>query len=117
MPGGQRVQHAARVAQARDACAVQQVRVDARHLRRDVGAHAQHAPGQLVHQLEGLQVEVVAGAGQQRLQVLEQRRHHQLVAVRVEQIEDAPAQRSIRRASAGRMSSMYSGRSQRRMGQ
>ena len=40
-----------------------------------------HAAGQLVDQLEGLQVDVVPGAGQQRLEVLQQRRHHQFVAV------------------------------------
>ena len=38
-------------------------------------------PLQLVDQLEGLQVERLAGAGEQRLDVLEQRRHHQLEAV------------------------------------
>ena len=40
---GQRLQHAAGVAQARHARAVKQMGVDARHLRSDVGAHAQHA--------------------------------------------------------------------------
>ncbi len=49
--------------------------------------------GQLIDQLEGLQVQVVAGAGEQRLEIFEQRRHHQLVAVDLEQVEDAPAQR------------------------
>ena len=93
MPGGQGVQNAARVAQARDARAVEQVRVDARHLRGDVRAHPQQPARQLIDQLEGLQVQIVAGAGEQRLQILEQRRHHQLVAVRLEQIEHAPAQR------------------------
>ena len=92
------VQHAAAIAQARDALAVQQMRVDARHLRRDVGAHAHHAAGELVHQLEGAQVQVVAGAGQQRLQVLEQRRHHQLVAVHAEQLQQPRAQRIRSRA-------------------
>ena len=40
-----------------------------------------HAARQLVDQLEGLQVERFAGAGEQRFQVLEQRRHDQLVAI------------------------------------
>jgi hypothetical protein len=50
------VQHRAAVAQAGDAAAVEQVGVDARHLRRGVGAQAQGAARELVDQLEGLQV-------------------------------------------------------------
>jgi hypothetical protein len=79
--GRPRVQHAAAVAQPRLALAVEKVRVDARHLRRDVGAHAHHAARDLVDHLEGAQLEVVPGAGEQRVHVLEQRRHHQLVLV------------------------------------
>ena len=89
---GPGVQHRAAVAQARHARAVEQVRVDARDLRRGVGAQAHAAAGQLVDQLEGLQVERVAGAGQQRLEVLEQRRHHQLVAVATGGVEQPAAQ-------------------------
>jgi hypothetical protein len=57
-----RVQHVAGVAEARDALAVQQVRVDARDLRRDVGAQAQRAARQLIDQLEGAQPQVGAAA-------------------------------------------------------
>ena len=78
---GARVQHGAAIAQPRHALAVEQVRIDARHLRRGVGAQPERAAGQLIDQLEGLQVEFVAGARQQRIEVLEQRRHHQLEAV------------------------------------
>ena len=42
--------------------------------------------------LNVLQIEVVAGAGEQRLDVLEQRRHDQFVAVHDEQIEHRPPQ-------------------------
>ena len=41
----------------------------------------ERAAAELVDELEGLQVELMAGARQQRLEVLEQRRHHQLEAV------------------------------------
>jgi hypothetical protein len=68
------------------------MRVDARHLRSDVGAQPQHASGQLVDELERLQIEVVAGARQQGIDVLEQRRHHELVAVQAEEVEDVAAQ-------------------------
>jgi hypothetical protein len=68
------------------------VGVDARHLRRGVGAQAQRAAGQLVDQLEGLQPERLAGAGQQRLQVLQQGRHHQLVAIGTGGVQQRTAQ-------------------------
>ena len=88
-----RAQHAAGVAQPGDAGLVEQMRIDARDLRRDVGAHAEQASGQLIDHLEGLQLEVVAGAGQQRIQILDQRRLHQSVAVLAEMVEQRAAQR------------------------
>jgi hypothetical protein len=88
----QRLQHAARIAQARDSLAVEQMGVDACHLRRDVGPHAEHAAGKLVDELEGLQIEVVPRTGEQRFEVLDHRRHHQLEAVHEEQIEDVAPQ-------------------------
>ncbi len=87
-----RMQHRAGVAQARHAGPVQQVGVDAGNLRRNIGAQADRAAGQLIDQLEGLQIQIVAGAGQQRLDVLQHRRHHQLIAVGAEQVEHAAAQ-------------------------
>ena len=90
--GRQRVQHAAAVAQARHAAAVEQVGVDARDLRRHVGAHAHAAAGELVDQLEGAQLEVLAGAGGERVEVLEQRRDHELVAAQPEGVEQTAAQ-------------------------
>ena len=68
------------------------MRVDPRDLRRNVGAQAHHASRELVHQREGLQVEIVAGAGEQRLDVFQQRRHDQLVTVGAEQIEEVAPQ-------------------------
>ena len=86
-------QHASRVAQAGDARLVQQMRVDARDLRRRIGAHAEHAPGQRVHGLERLQVEIAPGAGQQRVEILDERRAHQAIAARAKMIEQRAAQR------------------------
>src|SRR5258708_32467197 len=63
------------------------MRVDARHLRRDVGAHAHHPAGELVDDLEGAQLHVVAGPGEQRVHVLEEGRHHQLKLVFKKQIQ------------------------------
>ena len=91
--GRERAQHAAGVAQSRQAGFVQQMGVDARDLRRDVGAHAEQAAGQRIDDLERLQFEVAAGAGQQRFEVLDQRRLHEPVAVRAEVIEQRAAQR------------------------
>ncbi len=87
-----RVQHVARVTQARHALPVQQMRVDARDLRRNVGAQAERAARQLVDELEGAQVEIGAAARQQRFEILEHRRHHEFVAVRTETVEQPPAQ-------------------------
>jgi hypothetical protein len=39
------------------------MRIDTRHLRRDISTHAQHTAGQLIHQLEGAQIEIMSGAG------------------------------------------------------
>jgi hypothetical protein len=86
------MQHGAGVAQAGHGSAVQQVGVDARHLRRHVGAQAQHAAGDLVHQFECAQVGIRAGARQQGLDVLQHRRHHELVAVQPEVIQHQAAQ-------------------------
>ncbi len=87
--GRQRVQHRAAVAQADDTAAVQQVGVDARHLRRAVGTHAERAAAELVDELEGLQVQRTSGPGQQRLDVLEQRRHHQLATIAARHVDQA----------------------------
>ena len=90
---GTRMQHIGAVAQARDTSAIEQVCVDARHLRRDVGAHAHHASRELVDHLEGAQLHVMAGAGEQRVHVFQQRRHDQLVLPAGEQVEDPAPQR------------------------
>ena len=90
--------------------------VDARDLRRDVRAQAQQAARKRVDHLERLQIEIVAGAGQQRIEVFDQRRLHQAVTVlRENGRATRGAARSIASASAGRMSSMYSGRSHLRI--
>ena len=86
------VQDWSAIAEPGQALAVQQMRVDARDLRRRVGAQAQAAARQLVNQLEGLQVECLAGAGEQGIQVLDHRRDDELVAVGARGIEQRPAQ-------------------------
>ncbi len=66
--------------------------IDARHLRCHVGAHAHHSAGELIGELEGLQVEIVAGAGEQGLEILDEGRHHQFVAPAGVEIQQAPTQ-------------------------
>ena len=90
--GRARVQHRPAVAQAGDTSAVEQVGVDAGHLRRGVGTKAQGAAAELIHQLEGFEIQRVAGTRQEGLDVLQQRRHHQLVAVGTGGIEPDAAQ-------------------------
>jgi hypothetical protein len=89
----QGVQHAAAVAQTRDTPAVEQVGIDASHLRRDIRTHSHAATGKLVHQLEGAQIEIVAATVQQRLDVLQQRRDDKLIAMPGKLVEQAAPQR------------------------
>ena len=84
---GPRVQHRAAIAKARDARTVEQMGVDAGHLRRRISTQAEAAAGQLIDQLEGLQVERMAGAREQRFEVFEQRRHDQFAAVGAGHVE------------------------------
>ena len=91
-PVGAGVQHRAAIAKTGHAAAIEQVRINAGDLGRGVGAQAQGAARQLIDQLEGLQVQRFAGAGQQRLQVLQQRRHDQLVTVAAGGVQEQAAQ-------------------------
>ena len=90
--GWQGMQHAAAIAQAGHALTVQKMRIDACHLRRHVGTHAEAASGELINQLEGREFEQRTGAGQQRIEVFEQRRHHLFVTMPLQQVEDRAAQ-------------------------
>ena len=89
---GARMQDRAAVAQPRHTLPIEQVRVDARGLRRGVGAQAQRAAAELVHQLEGAQIQLMARASEQRIQMFEQRRHDQLEAVAARTVEQAAPQ-------------------------
>ncbi len=90
--GRQGVQGAAAVAQPGDTLAVQQMRIDARHLRRDVGAQTHAATGELIDQLEGAQIQIVAAAGKQRFDILKQRGDDEFVAVTGKFVEQAAPQ-------------------------
>jgi hypothetical protein len=82
------VQHASGIAQARNALAVEQMRIDARHLRRDVGAQRQSAPAQLIDQFERAQIHVIAAIDQQRFGIFQERRCDQLISRLAQQIEE-----------------------------
>ena len=68
------------------------MRVDSRDLRGRVGAYAERPPRQLVDQFERLEIERLAGAGQQRFEVLKQRWNDQLVAVSAGHVQHLAAQ-------------------------
>ncbi len=74
------MQHRAEVAEARARVAATIARIDSSHLWRHVGAHAHEPAGQLIGQLEGLQIQIAARADQQRFEVLDERRDDELVA-------------------------------------
>ena len=87
-----RVHDGAGVTEPPRAVGTQTGRVDARGLRRHVGADSEHAAAALVHHAERLQFEIAAGADQQRVEVFDQRRGDVLVAPDDEQVQHAPAQ-------------------------
>ena len=91
-PFGTCAQHGAEVAQAHGTLAPQAPRLDARHLRRHVGADAEHAPRERVRELEGVRLEGVARAREQGLEVLDEGRDHELVAPGCVEVEEVAAQ-------------------------
>ena len=91
-PGG-RTKNAAGIAEARDAGLVQEVRVDPGDLRRDVGANAKEPARHRIDDLERLQVEIVTRAGQQRIEMLHQRRLHEAETMGAEMFEQRATQR------------------------
>ena len=86
------MQHRAAIAQARDGLAIEQVGVDARHLLRGIGTQAQGTARELIDQLEGLQIQRLARAGEQRFKMLQQRRHDQFIAIATCGIEQPATQ-------------------------
>ena len=53
---------------------------------------AHRSAGKLVDKLERLEIQILASAREQRLEVFEQRRSNELVAVQAERIEETTAQ-------------------------
>ena len=92
-PGGARAQHRAAVAEPGHSGTVEHVRIDSRRLRRAVGAQAEGSAAQLIDELERLQVEGVAGARKERLDVLQHRRDDELEAEARSGVEQAATQR------------------------
>ena len=54
--------------------------IDASHLRRGVHTQTQGATGELVDHFESLKVQCTACAGEQGFDMLQEGRHHQLIA-------------------------------------
>ena len=85
-------EHAADIAQAVGLVPAQLVGVDTRRLGRDVRAYAQQAAADLVGHLEGLVLQVLAGPGEQGVEVLDERGDHQLISPAAELVQQAAAQ-------------------------
>ena len=85
------MQHAAGVAQTARAFTTQGMRIDTRHLRRDVGTKTHLATRLRVNNLEGTQVEILASPCQQGLQVFDMRGDDELIAPALEQIQHLTA--------------------------
>ncbi|MOA09135.1 hypothetical protein D3C78_1289440 [compost metagenome] len=86
------MEHRAAIAQACHAFAIEQVGIDTGHLLGGIGAQTQRTSGQLVDQLERLQVQGFAGTRQQGLQVLQEGRHDQLIPIATRRIEQSSTQ-------------------------
>ena len=69
-----RVHDGAGIAESSRAVAAQAGRIDARRLRRHVGANAEHAAAALIDHAERLQLEIVARTDEQRVEKFDQRR-------------------------------------------
>ena len=92
-PVGPGVQHRARVAEPdRHALPREPMGVDPGRLGGHVRPHPEHPPRRLVGHLEGAEIEVGAGAVEERVEVFEEGGHHQLVPPRGEQVDDAAAE-------------------------
>ena len=90
--GRQRMQDATGVTKPCYPLAVEQVRVDTRHLWCDIGAQAHVAAGNLVHQLEGGKVQVTAGTRKQGFHILQQWGHDQLITMQTKDLQHLAAQ-------------------------
>src|SRR5690554_1342670 len=66
------------------------MRVDARHLGRDVRTQAEHTPRHLVDHFEGLQFQIMTGAGQEGFEILDMRGDDQVIPPAGEQIQQLP---------------------------
>ena len=80
---------------------VKQMCINARSLRRDVGANAHGTAGQLVSQFESTQVEILPGPGQQGLKIFQERRHDELEAVTAKMVKQGAAQALAQLAEEG----------------
>ena len=81
------VQHRAAVTQTCHALAVQQMGINTCNLGCRISAQTHHAARDLVHQLEGLEIERFTRASQQGFKVLKQWRHDQLVAIATRRVQ------------------------------
>ena len=86
------MQNAVAITQSSHSLTVEQMRIDSRDLWRYIRTQPERAPGQLIDQLECLQIELATGARQQRFEMLEQRRHHQLETVAAGHVEQPSTQ-------------------------
>ncbi len=89
--GGLGMQYAARITQASHALAIEQMRIDTRHLRRDVGTQSQGTPAQLIDQLEAAQIHVFAVVDEQRFGIFQQGRRNQLISGATQQLKHIAA--------------------------
>ena len=86
------MQHGPEIAQPGRRLAAQMMGIHACDLGRHVGAHAKQTPGELIGELEGLEIQILPGAGQERIQIIDEGRNDQLIAPARVEIQQFAAQ-------------------------
>jgi ribosomal protein S6E (S10) len=86
------VEYVPGVAKTGDPFLAQGMGINARRLRRHIGANTHHPPGQLIGELEGLKLQIVSGSGKQGFEIFNERWDYQLVAPALAGIHYIPTQ-------------------------
>jgi hypothetical protein len=89
---GLRLNDGTAVAQAGGALAIKEMGVNARDLRRRIGAQAKLPPTTLVYELKGAQIHGLTCAREKGLKVLQHGRHDQLVSKGTRAVEEHASQ-------------------------
>ena len=84
--------HRAAVAEPRHSPSVEEMSINTGNLSGDVSTHPHGTARELIHELQRLELKILASPGQQGLEILKQRGRHKLIPAQAESIKQATAQ-------------------------